>query len=644
MLARASRGGKGRDGGRQPMGRSSFPEGPHKKYEAPRLTLPAPKDMAREVNKYAAGFAALESFEKTQADQSDQPYYKLYDASERDPYDNTANDAYDNYNYYGYSKSASVEFIEALERDQSRNGSQLNQGPILRKGQAGEASREPRAMRPDVGHVNPYRRFPRIPVDEEEMEDHISPPPSPPSKSMAAGPMETARSAKQQRTTDPSPKKASIEPTAMPQPEDKARQYGYHLYSETGEIEQRVNLIREDDPDHGKTPSRGAYGEKLDSVMRTTVAVLAKPRQRLPDIPLEDIIDQIPHLPTPPKTMTAGKNVITQGDNHHEIDAPFHVQMFGSTTDTDFSKNHGRYSPRFQATEDGYVPYPPMSPQRPTATTNAPFDAVFPQSSEEGSEDSEVKQRNKKSSDSTDDDDSEGNQTSKSSSSKASLPPSISHSATQADTSSMGNDLSMEIAEEQDDEEQDDEYDPDGPIVDMINAGPVDDDIPPHKDDASAATEPQSNSFLTSANHYDNDGDPSDSSSSGSDDSVEMAERERQCPQPGRPFFHRYDVVVNIPKNSNPTETVATLIADVWNILMGIDVDVILYPYRASYELPALASPDALLMLGGGISTTMSTKENSTASRPGQYPIAGSPLRLAPEANRMNCANPPGTS
>jgi hypothetical protein len=153
----------------------------------------------------------------------------------------------------------------------------------------------------------------------------------------------------------------------------------------------------------------------------------------------------------------------------------------------------------------------------------------------------------------------------------------------------------------------------------------------------------QSNSFLTSANQYDNDGEPSDSSSSGSDDLVEMAERESKCPQPERPFFHRYDVVVNIPKNSNPTETVTTLIVDVWNILMGIDVDVILYPYRASYEFPALASPDPLLMLGG-ISTIMSTKENSTASRPGQYPIAGCPLRLAPEANRLNYANPPGTS
>jgi hypothetical protein len=42
------------------------------------------------------------------------------------------------------------------------------------------------------------------------------------------------------------------------------------------------------------------------------------------------------------------------------------------------------------------------------------------------------------------------------------------------------------------------------------------------------------------------------SNSSTSDNQAEMAELETRYPPPIHPFFHRYDVVVNIPKNNNP--------------------------------------------------------------------------------------------
>jgi hypothetical protein len=108
----------------------------------------------------------------------------------------------------------------------------------------------------------------------------------------------------------------------------------------------------------------------------------------------------------------------------------------------------------------------------------------------------------------------------------------------------------------------------------------------PAADENSVATEPQSNFEHPETPMDDNNDDEDDeySNSSTSDNQAEMAELETRCPPPIKPFFHQYDVVLNIPKNNNPNETVAKLIADVMLVLMGVDRDIILYPFRAEYE------------------------------------------------------------
>jgi hypothetical protein len=272
----------------------------------------------------------------------------------------------------------------------------------------------------------------------------------------------------------------------------------------------------------------------------------------------------------------------------------------------DYPTYQGRYSPRFPLTEDGYIPYPPTFPQSPYAYHKASFRPVLAPASTEASEDREVARRNRQIPSSrfktpeTDDEESTSHQPSRSSSSSVSHPlyTEISHYTGQVDTSSMGHDLSMESAEGQEDEEPVHQ----GPIVDTTNELPDDHDFHPQTDGASAATEPQSNSLPASDNRQGiNYSSSDDDSSSGSDDSDGGAERETRCPSPERPVFYRYDVVVNIPKNNNPTETVANLIADVMQILVGVDQDIILYPYRATYELPPLLSAETLIHLGNDL-------------------------------------------
>jgi hypothetical protein len=71
------------------------------------------------------------------------------------------------------------------------------------------------------------------------------------------------------------------------------------------------------------------------------------------------------------------------------------------------------------------------------------------------------------------------------------------------------------------------------------------------------------------------------------------------CPEPSCTNFHRYDVVVNIPKNTNPVATVATLITTLMKALSGVDGDIVFYPYRATYNLPPLSpAPSTLKNLG----------------------------------------------
>jgi hypothetical protein len=171
----------------------------------------------------------------------------------------------------------------------------------------------------------------------------------------------------------------------------------------------------------------------------------------------------------------------------------------------------------------------------------------------------------------------------------------VSHYSTPADTLSLGIDQSMETNDALDED-------------DDISHGPIlaDDfqgsrDFHPKTDEASDATEHKSN-FVHAPetkheSEYESEENSSDASSE-SDDSEAMADLETRCPQPLRPFFHRYDVVVNIPKNNNPTTTVATLIADLMLVLVGVDIEIILYPYRASYEPAAIVTASVLLGFG----------------------------------------------
>jgi hypothetical protein len=254
------------------------------------------------------------------------------------------------------------------------------------------------------------------------------------------------------------------------------------------------------------------------------------PYQRYPRMPINEE-DEIPHPPTPPTKPTGVvQKEATPGITPYTKDAP--LQQVEPTGNAAYPSYQGRYSPRFPTTEDGYIPYPPME-QQPMAipTTTLTSVAARYQSSADESEDDEVEQRNLQSlnlpqfkTPETDDDDLEGNHPPGSNSSTASHPQftEISHYTNQADTSSMGNDLSMETAEEQGEEES--SYQ--GPIIDTTDDVPEDSDFEPQEDedDASEATEPQSNSIPVLDTLQDNDNSSDDSS--GSEDLEEEAERE----------------------------------------------------------------------------------------------------------------------
>jgi hypothetical protein len=115
-------------------------------------------------------------------------------------------------------------------------------------------------------------------------------------------------------------------------------------------------------------------------------------------------------------------------------------------------------------------------------------------------------------------------------------------------------------------------------------------------DEASDATEQKAN--VTD----DPQDDHQDDASSESDADEDEDEWETQCPDPKRPFFHRYDIVVNIPKNTNPSGTVATVIGKAMREVAIADPELIFYPYRASYYLKPIGATAELLALGSDVS------------------------------------------
>jgi hypothetical protein len=116
----------------------------------------------------------------------------------------------------------------------------------------------------------------------------------------------------------------------------------------------------------------------------------------------------------------------------------------------------------------------------------------------------------------------------------------------------------------------------------------------PDADDESDATEQQANVDLDGEHHDD------DEQSSGSEDSDEE-DWEAICPDPQRPYFHRYDVVVNIPKNTNPNATVAAVIGEAMHEIATADSELVFYPYRASYYLQPIGKAADLVALGSDV-------------------------------------------
>jgi hypothetical protein len=109
------------------------------------------------------------------------------------------------------------------------------------------------------------------------------------------------------------------------------------------------------------------------------------------------------------------------------------------------------------------------------------------------------------------------------------------------------------------------------------------DDMDASSGNLSDATNVQKNEIFMSDDEDDEEED--------SDDDDDLA-----CPEPRRDFFWRYDLVVSIPANTNPSLAVATSVQHVLEILQGLDKDVIIYPFRACSK-PAIVQPTALLTL-----------------------------------------------
>jgi hypothetical protein len=151
---------------------------------------------------------------------------------------------------------------------------------------------------------------------------------------------------------------------------------------------------------------------------------------------------------------------------------------------------------------------------------------------------------------------------------------------TEADTSSLGLDRTMDTAADPEGEDEDEG----GQVFEDDNVH-VDSDFQAEEEEAASATTEQQD-------NHDSD------SSSCSDDYEEVADCETRCPEPQCVWFHRYDAVVNIQKNNNPIDTVATLIVRLMQVISEVDADIMFFPYRASYELPPLGMPSELMALG----------------------------------------------
>jgi hypothetical protein len=219
---------------------------------------------------------------------------------------------------------------------------------------------------------------------------------------------------------------------------------------------------------------------------------------------------------------------------------------------------------------------PPPPPIKPKAARPS-FASMYP-SSDDGSDGEElaaierfVTQRKAKKPESEED----SQDSSQSQESRQNLPQytEVTHyvDPTDADTSSLGLDRTMDTAEAPEGEDENG----DGPVFDDDNVN-VDSDFQA-VDDAQAVGDETSETTEQQDNY---DGD----SSSCSDDHEEMGDRESRCPEPQSIWFHRYDAVVDIPKNNNPIDTVATLIVRLMQVIAGVDSDITFFPFRASYE------------------------------------------------------------
>lgn len=76
-----------------------------------------------------------------------------------------------------------------------------------------------------------------------------------------------------------------------------------------------------------------------------------------------------------------------------------------------------------------------------------------------------------------------------------------------------------------------------------------------------------------------------------------MEDIDLACSAPTKPYFWRVDLVVDIPTNTDATLTAAQVSSTTLNVLQTCDNSTILYPYKVSYNRPAINNPAALLTL-----------------------------------------------